>query len=308
MIYGYRGTFESYSFLPLKKEVLEVFVGNHCLVAFRMRGADKQYGTTRYFQLPDDRIKVEQIKVDMKIFYDDERDERHEWVFIYLVTRGKILCMISQSKDFINQRKNIDKIRIETVPIGNKAFDVEKDVETIQKIIFTAVANVDSLIIDPKNKLNPDNYVYAVEIRSETKQSNPFINNPVNSSSACFSRFMYSPVPGKNGSREDIDSTYSKLDSRVIGSYDSVSQNVPRGLPSNDISINPYTHCATSCYNEGSYMMSPTQIHQKRLSKIPFDDSKTENCNKSAISISENNKSITPVYISENTKNGYESY
>lgn len=83
MIHGYNGVFSIYSFLEIGNEVLEVFAGDHCLVAFRMRGPHKEYGVLRYFQLPDDQINVFQIKAVHKVFYDDETNQDDEWVFVY---------------------------------------------------------------------------------------------------------------------------------------------------------------------------------------------------------------------------------
>lgn len=155
-----------------------------------MRGPHKQYGISRYYQLPDDRISVKQIKAIRKVFYDDEADKEDAWVFIYLLINNKILTLISYSDLIISQVAEIDKIRIETIPLNGKDFDLENDLKSIEKIVFGAVANVDSRMLEPHCGLNPDDFVYAFEVHSNMTSYNPFIIHPQDNSNsfACFSR------------------------------------------------------------------------------------------------------------------------
>lgn len=329
MLQGYRGTFEIYSFLNIGNEVLEVFAGDHCLVAFRMRGPHKEYGVLRYFQLPDDRINVKQVKAIKKVFYDDEQDHEDEWIFIYLLIDNKVICMVVLSDDIISQTINIQKMRIETIPLNGKPFDLEGDIKSIEEIMFRAVANIDSQMLSPNTSLNPDDYVYAVEIRSEVKTFNPFTTNPIDRSSACFSRYPYSPSQIRVAQRDDLDVTASKLESRMLESCNSWVNNPYKQRPSSALSNQTYGPKAVSCYNDGSYFQSPTNMHKAPhfhnpsidsninpisvtdMSYNPFEhhlrkysqadnfDGRTEDCDRSRASINDNNKSITPEYIGE---------
>lgn len=76
---------------------------------------------------------------------------------------------------------NIGQIRIEQFNTGDK-FDIEKDIPKIEEHIFDAISNIDSQLLEQDTDLNPDDYVYASEIKSEVRSFNPFIIQQQNSS------------------------------------------------------------------------------------------------------------------------------
>lgn len=119
--------------------------------------------------------------------------------------------MIVPCKDIISQTLDIGKIRLESIPLNGIEFDLEGDMSSIEKIIFGAVANIDSRINDPSYGFNPDDFVFAIEIRSDLKSFNPFVNQTQENSLGCFSRC-------KMPLRDDLDATASRLESRIIDS------------------------------------------------------------------------------------------
>lgn len=88
---GYGGTFGVYSFLQINSDVLEAFAGDNKLVAFRTRNKNKEYGVLRYFELPNEYHTSQQIRSIRRVFYDDEHDEEHHWVFTYILGRREFM-------------------------------------------------------------------------------------------------------------------------------------------------------------------------------------------------------------------------
>jgi hypothetical protein len=334
--YGYRGAFDSYWFVDIQNEVLETFVGNHCFVAFRMRGPHKQYGVLRYFQLPDDSIQVNQVRAIKRSFYDDVHDEIDEWVFVFLNIGPKVIWMIFQQSDLVSQTHHIEKVRLEIIPCKGREIDIEKDIRPLEEIIYDAVANIDSWMMVQSWTLDPDDFVYALEIQSE----------------------IYSPIQKQKSSRDDLDITGSKLESRMIESGNSfnivlMTKNKKKDTinQQNDQEVKKVTMHSSAIsnvtnlkkydgsLNDGSYFQSPVNIGKQQTSHAynpstssgyepnplteisynPFDahmrrfspnasneGRRYENVNKSAISINENDKSMTPDYNRDYNARGIE--
>ena len=230
---GYTGSMDTYSFLNIENQVLETFSGENQLVAFRMRDQNKEYGVLRYFELPNQDHKTTQIKAIKRVFYDDELNEEHHWVFVYLATKTELVWMIILCEDIINQTWNIGRIRIETLPLKSRNIQLEKDYVQYEEAMFEAVANIDSqLAFSQDPSINADSFQYAYEIKSELKSFNPFIPHPQNSSSAWFSRYPHSPRPEKFVQREAMNTNSSNLNSRMIDSYNSWGKHTKENRPS----------------------------------------------------------------------------
>ena len=262
MIQGFNGSFGLFSFVEISGQTLEVFAGDHSLIALRIRGLNKEYGILKYFQLPDSETQTKQVKVVKRIFYDEDNDCHHEWVFIYVHQENMITWLIFLSNFLINSsNSNFNRIRAEKILLNGQPFDLEGDIKSIEEIMFTAVANIDSLLLYPQSKFDIDSFEYAVEVRSEVRSFNPFLIHPQDTSSAVFSRYPYSPSY-KNKSRDDSDMMTSKLESRMIESWNSLNYNSKNQRPSSALSNITNIMKSTSGINDGSYIQSPSNFNK----------------------------------------------
>ncbi|CAI2375487.1 unnamed protein product [Moneuplotes crassus] len=334
---GMQGTFEIYSSVQIGNEHLEAHAGKHPIIAIRMRGPYKQYGVLRHFQLPEDGIKVNQIRIIKRNFYDDVEDRIDEWIFIYLVFHKNIMCMIFQCKDIMSQTEQIKKARLEIIRTDQDEINFERDLEKIERIIFTAVANIDSRLSSGDTSINPDDFIYAAEIQSEVQAFNPFIFSRVDYSN-CFSRYPYSPIPVKDKEKDDLDNTTSKLESRVIESSNSWNDRQINFRASSAISQHTndksyvYNNDNTNLYspqNMGKNIshyknpsadsnFNPTSLvdisqnpfengHARRMSQNTMNEAQNaESCDKSGHSLNINDKSMTPDYIGDYNEAGIE--
>ena len=217
---GYSGTMHIYSFLDLDGSTLETFTGANNLVAFRTRDQNKEYGVLRYFELPNSDHRTIQVKTEKLVFYDDEVDVQHQWLFVYIKSDTHVVCMIALLNDIISQTYNIGRIRLETIPLNGQTVNLDTDIQAFKPTIFEGVANIDSQILSGHaSNINPDDFIYAHEIRSELKSFNPFVPTtaPMNSS-ACFSRYPYSP---RQAAKQETITSSSNLNSRMIESQNS---------------------------------------------------------------------------------------
>lgn len=87
--------------------------------------------------------------------------------------------------DILSQTCNIGRIRVHTLPVDPKLVDLDGEMREFEEIMFEAVANIDSqILIENHSGINPENFDYAYEVRSEIRSFNPFILNPQDTSSA----------------------------------------------------------------------------------------------------------------------------
>ena len=326
MIQGFNGSFGLFSFIEIKGQTLEVFAGDHSLISLRIRNVNKDYGILKYFQLPDFEFKTKQIKAVKRVFYDEVENIHHEWVFIYALHNDMIFWLIFLSNQLADSQ-NFYRIRVERILLNGQPFDLEGDLKSIEDIVFGAVANIDSLLLNPYSRLDPERFEYAVELRTELRSFNPFLIHPQDASSAIFSRYPYSPSY-KNKSRDDSDVSVSKNESRVIDSWNSLNYNNKNQRPSSVLSNITNVMKSTSGINDGSYFQSPsnpkqpphfhnpstdfnpnsvTEIsynpyvcnHHKKFSEFYEGNESHDLWNKSKLSINENDKSISPDYVGE---------